>query len=88
MMLCSSMPGFEKVYGVVSHGAQIGGHRVFADHTCKNKRKMRPHSCYTVQRFKRAYLHAQTPVHMHLTNHDNFEYRKNLKTPNLSPMPG
>ena len=24
--------------GVISHGAQIGGLRVFADHTCKNKR--------------------------------------------------
>ena len=25
--------------GIVNHGAQIGGLWVFADHTCKNKRK-------------------------------------------------
>ena len=39
------------------------------------------------------YLHAQTAVdlcrwHTHLMNHGYFDYVKNRKTPNLSPMPG
>ena len=52
--------------GIVSHGAQIWGLWVFADHTCKKKKthakQMHPRSSRAVQRFMRVYLHAQTTV--------------------------
>ena len=67
--------------GVVSHGAQIGGLRVFADHT----RKKRLRSSRTRQRFTHLYLHAadhsRCRWHTHLTNHGYFDYGKNPKTP-------
>ena len=46
---------------------------------------MRPRSSRTVRWFTRVYLHAQTLVHMHLTNHSNFDQGKNPNNPNLSP---
>ena len=74
--------------GVVSYGAKFGGLWVFANHTRKSK-------CVhdlLAQRFTLGCLHAHTAVHavnpIHLTNHDYFDYRKNLKTPKLSPMQG
>ena len=52
--------------GVVSHGAQIGGLRVFADHTRKNKPKtnasMITALLRTVGRFTRVCPHAKTAV--------------------------
>ena len=58
--------------GVVSHGAQIGGLGVFADHT--HTQKQTQNKC----------AHDLT----HLMNHDYFYYGKNPKTPNLSPLLG
>ena len=46
--------------GVVSHGAQFGGLRVFTDHT---RKQMRSRSLCAVQHFTHAWLHAQTAVH-------------------------
>ena len=50
--------------GVVSHGAQIGGIRVFpTTHTEINANKMCPWSlCAIMLRFTHVYLHAQTAV--------------------------
>ena len=48
---------------IVSHGAQIGGLRVFANHTRKNKRNtMHPWSLRAVWRFTGVHLHAKTAV--------------------------
>ena len=61
---------------------------LLSTHTETNANKMRPRSSRAVGRFTRVYLHAQTAVHMHLTNHGYFDRGKNPNTPNLSPMPG
>ena len=48
---------------VVSHGAQIGGLRVFAGHTCKNKRNtICPQYLRSVWHFTRVHLHTKTAV--------------------------
>ena len=50
--------------GVVSHGAQIGGLQVFADHTHKNKCKTNASMIFAchMRPFTHVYLHAQTAV--------------------------
>ena len=66
--------------GIVSHGVQFGGLRVFAIHTCKRKcKQIRSRSSRAIQQFTRVCLH----LHTWWTG-----LRENLKTPNLSPMPG
>ena len=77
--------------GVVSHGAQIGGPHIFANHTGKNKRKTNApmifahHAAFYVCLSSRSDC-SRCSSHTHLTNRGYFDYRKNLKTPNLSPM--
>ena len=70
--------------GIISHGAQIGGIWVFADHTCKNKHKT---NASTI--FGYVYLHAQNRNrcrwHTHLTNHGYFDYGKKMSTPIWAP---
>ena len=66
---------------------QLGVFWLLADHTLrKNAKKMHPRSSHTVQHFTSVYFHAQTAVHMHLTNLSYFDREKNQNTPNLSPM--
>ena len=49
--------------GVVSHGAQIGGLRVFANHTHRNKCKTNASTIFAHRAaFYTFYLHAQTTV--------------------------
>ena len=77
--------------GVVSHGAQIGGLRVFADHTHKNKRKANASRTFTSHAVFYACLSSRSDRcrwRTHLTNQDYFDYVKNSKTPNLSLKPG
>ena len=56
--------------GVVSHGAQIRGIWVFANHTCKNKRKINASTIFAHCAAMHVYLHAQRPSrcrwHTHL----------------------
>ena len=78
--------------GVVSHGAQIGGLRVFADHIRKNKRNTNASVIFTRRAVFYACLSSRSGRsrcrwHMHRTNHGWFDYGGNPKTPNLSPMP-
>ena len=76
--------------GVISRGAQIGDLRVFADHT---RKKHTQNKCS--HDFRAAFYACLSSCsdrgrcrwHTHLTNHGYFDYRKNLKTPILSPMP-
>ena len=71
--------------GVVSSGAPIGGIRNFADHTCRNTNKMYPRSLCAVQHFTRFYLHAETAVHIHKTNHGCFDCGKTRTPPIGAP---
>ena len=72
--------------GVVSHGGQFGGLRVFADHIRKNTRKTNVFTIFARRAaFALACLHAQIAVHMHPTNRDYFDYGKNPKTPQIQP---
>ena len=79
--------------GIISHGAQIGGIWVFANHTRNNKAKqMHLRSLRTMRCFY-ACLSSQSDCsrlrgYTHLTNHSYFDYTKIPKTPNLSPMLG
>ena len=71
--------------------AQIGVFRVFADHTHKNKRNTNASTIFAhLQHFTRVFSrsdHSWCRWHAHLTNYGYFDYGKNPKTPNLSPMP-
>ena len=81
-------------YGVVSYGAQFGGLRVFSDHTRKSKRNTNAFTIFV--RHTAFYMclssrpdRSTCRKHMHLTNHDYFDYGKTcVKSPNLNPMPG
>ena len=75
---------------VVSHGAQFGGLRVFADHIPKKKRKTNAIMIFTHLGVSVFMLRPQQMqvTYTHLTNRDYFDYGKNPKTLNLSPMPG
>ena len=71
---------------VVSHGALIGGIRVFADHTCGNEHKQNTSTTFVRRwRFTHVYLHAQTAIHMHLMNHGYFDCGKNPEYPQSEP---
>ena len=79
-----------KCNGVISHGVQIEGLWVFTDHTCKNKHKTNASTIFA----RRAAFYACLSLHSdgsrcrwhtHLTKRRYFDYRKNPKTPNLSP---
>ena len=77
---------------VVSHGAQFGGLRVFADRTRKNKCQTNAFTIFAVQCFY-ACLSSRSDrstyrLNMHRMNHVYFDYVKNPKTPKFSPMPG
>ena len=58
---------------------QSGVFRFFADHTCKDKCKQNASSIFTSCCLS-LYLHAQTTVHMHLTNHTYLDHRKRMNT--------
>ena len=72
--------------GIVSHRAQIGGIRVFANHTRKtNTKQMRPWSLHSVQHFN-ACLSSRSDRsrcrwHTYLTNHGYSDHGKTLNTP-------
>ena len=72
---------------IVSHGAPIGVIWDFADHTSGNKCKQTASTIF-VRRFTHVYLHAETAVHMHLTNHCYFHHRKKPEYPELDPHAG
>ena len=55
----------------------IWGRQVFADHTCKRRLRTNAFTIFVL-----------CAACMHMTNHDYFDYGKNLKTPKLSPMKG
>ena len=79
--------------GVVNHWAQIGGLRVFADHTRKNKCKTNASTFFACHAAFYACLSpcsdpSRCRWHMHLTNQSYFDYGKTPKTPNLSLMLG
>ena len=83
--------GYLPCNGIISHGAQIGGLRVFANHTCKNKCKTSsltifvPRAAfYTCLSLRSDYSRCRW--HTHPTNYSYFDYGKNSKTLNLSPM--
>ena len=82
------MPRIPLCNGVVSHGAQIGGLQAFADHTQKLMQNKCVLSTRALRLFTHIYLHAQTAVYTHLTNHGYFDCGNIPKTPNLSPMLG
>ena len=70
--------------GVVSHGAQIGGLQVFANHTCKNTKQMR--SWFT--RHAAFYMCLSScsgcrrcSWHTYLMNHIYFDYGKTRRPP-------
>ena len=56
-------------------------------HTVTHTNKMHPRSSYPVRRFTHVYLHAQTAVRMHLTNHNYFD-RGKPEYPQLQPHAG
>ena len=72
--------------GVVSHGAQIGGLRVFADHT----HKINAPTIFARRAMFYAFLSScsdrgRCRWHTHLMNHGYFDYGKNPKTPIWAP---
>ena len=74
-------------------GAQFGGLRVFADHTRKSTLKTNALIILTCRTAVNTWLCSRSDCSTcrsltHLMNHDYFDYGKNPKTPNLSPMPG
>ena len=74
------------------HGTQIEGLRVFADHTSHPKKKKKSvHDRLVlcgILCLSSCLDHSRCRWHTHLTNQGYFDYRKNLKIPNMSPMPG
>ena len=71
---------------VSCHGSPIGSTQVLlTTHGKTNANKMRPRSARAVQRFTHIYLHTQTAVHTHLTNHDYFDRGKTQVLPIRSP---
>ena len=76
--------------GGVSHGAPIGGIRLFlpTTHAETNANKMHPQSLWVVIRFTCVYLHAQTAVHTHLTNHGYFDSGKKPEYLQFEPYAG
>ena len=56
-------------------------------HVKTNANKMCLRSSHPMRHFRRVYLHTQTAVHTHLTNHGCFNHGK-LKYPQLEPNAG
>ena len=55
--------------GVVTHGVQFGGLHVFADHTCKNKRKTNAFTIFMCRTAFNAYLSSRSRrQYMHVTH--------------------
>ena len=70
--------------GAVSHRDPIGGIWVLPTTQAEtNTNKMHPWSSRALQCFTRVYLHAQTTVHTHLTNHGYLKSQEKLKYPQL-----
>ena len=77
--------------GVVSHGSQIWGLWVFAEHTHKNKCKTNAPMIFAGGAAFYACLSSRSDCsrckwHTHLTNHGYFDCGKNPKPSNLRPM--
>ena len=79
--------------GVISHWAQIWGLRVLPTTPAKNKCKTNAsmtfaHHAACYKCLSLCLDRSRCSWHKHLTNHGYLDYEKNLKIPNLSPMPG
>ena len=77
--------------GVVSHGAQIGGLRVFVDHAYKNKCKTNASTFFAaLETFFLSSLsdRSRCSCHMQPDEPRLFWLLEKAEDPNLSPMPG
>ena len=70
--------------GIVSHGALLGGIWIFANHTCGNKRNQ---NVFTNECLSACSDRCRCGWYMHQTNHNYFDCRKTLNTPNWDWAP-
>ena len=75
------------VMALSAMGLKLGVFRFFADHTRKNKHTHTQKCAHDLRAPFYECLSSRR-WYTHLTNHGYFDYGKNPKTPNLSPMLG